>query len=128
MKAKVSSIESTLVKLSAFIKKSVKYSDFTAADKANLVEIFVTHEKTLVHLYSNIFAQSTKVEKKYNNLKVSEKSAIEQRNVSMRLEEGDFLLNEAAIYTELLNGDVDSSLLIKRNSSSSMLDDTIDRS
>ena len=48
-------IEPTLVKLNAFINMKVKYSDFNAADKANLVELFVTHQKTLMHIYMSIF-------------------------------------------------------------------------
>lgn len=88
----------------------------------------MTHENTLVHLYATVFPQSMNVEKKYTNLNVTEKSAIEKRNLSMRHEEGDSMLSDAAIYSELLNGDLYPSQLIKRDSSSSMLDDTIEQS
>ena len=45
------SVEPTLVKLNDFIQSKVRLADFTLVDKANLVEIFVTHQKTLMAIY-----------------------------------------------------------------------------
>ena len=114
---KSQSIEPTLVKLNDYINRSVKYTDFTAADKANLVEIFVTHQNTLVQLYSAVFPQSTNLEKNYTNLSVIEKSTLENRKMSMGLQEGDSVLGDTALYQDLLDGDILPSQFNQRNHS-----------
>ena len=50
-----SNIEPTLMKLNDFIHSKVKLTDFTAQDKQNLVELFVTHQKTLKSVYLAAF-------------------------------------------------------------------------
>ena len=41
-------VEPTLLKLNEFINQRIKLSDFTVDDKHNLVELFVTHKRTLM--------------------------------------------------------------------------------
>lgn len=51
-------IEPTLMKLNEFIHMRIKWSDFTTVDKINLVEMFVTHHKTLMAIYSATFPKT----------------------------------------------------------------------
>ena len=48
-------VEPTLLKLNEFINQRIKLSDFTVDDKHNLVELFVTHKRTLMQIYQSIF-------------------------------------------------------------------------
>lgn len=36
----------------------MKYTDFTSSDKANFVEIFVTHHESLTHFYDVLFPRN----------------------------------------------------------------------
>ena len=49
--------EETLVKLVGMAKGKVNYDEFTSVDKYNLVELFVTNETTLLHIYACLFQQ-----------------------------------------------------------------------
>ena len=61
-------VEPTLLKLNEFINQRIKLSDFTVDDKHNLVELFVTHKRTLMQIYQSIFPGTTNMERKYENL------------------------------------------------------------
>jgi hypothetical protein len=47
--------EESLMKLASLAKNRVKYEDFTAKDKFNLLDLFVNNEKTLVKIYEALF-------------------------------------------------------------------------
>ena len=47
--------EDTLMKLVGFAKSKVKYEDFSAVDKRNLIELFATNERTLLYIYRSLF-------------------------------------------------------------------------
>ena len=47
--------EESLLKLAALAKSKIKYEDFTARDKYNILDLFVNNEKTLVKLYEALF-------------------------------------------------------------------------
>lgn len=43
--------EESILKLVNYAKDRVKYEDFTNADKAHLMELFVTNETTLLYIF-----------------------------------------------------------------------------
>ena len=47
--------EESLMKLASFAKNRIKFHDFTAKDKFNLLDLFVNNEKTLVRIYEALF-------------------------------------------------------------------------
>ena len=47
--------EESLMKLASFAKNRIKFDDFTAKDKFNLLDLFVNNEKTLVKIYEALF-------------------------------------------------------------------------
>ena len=47
--------EESLMKLASLAKNRVKYEDFTAKDKFNLLDLFVNNEKTLIKIYEALF-------------------------------------------------------------------------
>ena len=47
--------EEAVVKLVNYAKGKIKYEDFTHMDKYNLVELFVTNDKTLLYIYRALF-------------------------------------------------------------------------
>jgi hypothetical protein len=47
--------EESLLKLASLAKSKIKYDDFTARDKYNILDLFVNNEKTLVKLYEALF-------------------------------------------------------------------------
>ena len=48
--------DESLSKLALLAKKKVQISDFTNADKANLIELLVSDEKCLMTIYEVLFA------------------------------------------------------------------------
>jgi hypothetical protein len=48
--------DDSLRKLALLAKKKVQISDFTNADKANLIELLVSDEKCLMKIYEVLFA------------------------------------------------------------------------
>jgi len=47
--------ESSLLKLASLAKNRVKISDFSNKDKANLLDLFVNNERTLLKIYEILF-------------------------------------------------------------------------
>jgi hypothetical protein len=47
--------EESLLKLAALAKNKIKYSDFTAKDRYNILDLFVNNEKTLIKVYEALF-------------------------------------------------------------------------
>ena len=47
--------EESLLKLANLAKDRVKFSEFTAQDRNNLLDLFVNNEKTLLRIYENLF-------------------------------------------------------------------------
>lgn len=47
--------EESLMKLASLAKNRIKFEDFTAKDKFNLLDLFVNNEKTLVKIYEALF-------------------------------------------------------------------------
>lgn len=47
--------EESLLKLANLAKDRVKFSEFTAQDRHNLLDLFVNNEKTLLRIYENLF-------------------------------------------------------------------------
>ena len=47
--------EESILKLVNFAKGRVKYEEFSNADKFHLMELFVTNETTLIHIFSSLF-------------------------------------------------------------------------
>ena len=97
--AAFSQIEPTLVRLNEYINSRIKISDFTVADKANLVELFVTHQRTLMQIYMSIFPQTQNIDRKYENLNVTHLSTAQPVTASDPL-------NDPSLYLELLEGDI----------------------
>lgn len=52
--------EESLMKLASFSKNRIKYEDFTAKDKFNILDLFVNNEKTLVKIYEALFPHRAK--------------------------------------------------------------------
>jgi len=52
--------EESLMKLASFAKNRIKFDDFTAKDKFNLLDLFVNNEKTLVKIYEALFPPKQK--------------------------------------------------------------------
>jgi hypothetical protein len=51
--------ELSLLKLAQLTKNRVKFTDFTPSDKANLLDLFVNNEKTLLKIYEALFPHRT---------------------------------------------------------------------
>lgn len=96
--------------MNGFINRNIKYGDFTVQDKANLVEIFVTHQSTLYSLYQVIFPKSTHVEKMYSNLSTIDQAIGTAASQKVAPEEQP-CMDEMASYTDLLNGDLMTSIM-----------------
>jgi hypothetical protein len=47
--------EESLMKLASLAKNRIKFEDFTAKDKFNLLDLFVNNEKTLIKIYEALF-------------------------------------------------------------------------
>ena len=47
-----------------------------------MVELFVTHQKTLQTLYTILFPQTTNVERKYQNLNITDRNGTEYQRLS----------------------------------------------
>ncbi len=47
--------EESLMKLASFAKNRIRFEDFSAKDKFNLLDLFVNNEKTLVKIYEALF-------------------------------------------------------------------------
>lgn len=100
-------IEPTLLKLNEFINSKIKLADFTTADKANLVELFVTHQKTLMSIYFSLFPNTVNIDRKYDNLSLTSKDVKPgelHRNSSAQQ---DDMLGDQRMYNELLEGDLE---------------------
>ncbi len=103
------SIEPTLVKLNEFIHMRIKWSDFTTVDKINLVEMFVTHHKTLMAIYTSVFPGTTNVDQNYDNLSLTQGVA------GVKGDQNKTLLDDSLLYTELLNGDLNDRTRLDRD-------------
>ena len=92
----------------------VKYSDFNVADKANLVELFVTHQNTLRHIYMSIFPQTTNIDRNYENLKAhgSGQNIVDldfenqRRQSTGYTHHGDLLLNDNLLHQVLRDSEL----------------------
>lgn len=51
--------EESIVKLVNFAKNRVKFEEFNAKDKYHLLELFVTNEATLMHIFQCLFPHKT---------------------------------------------------------------------
>ena len=60
------------MRLNQFISQQIKWTDFTTEDKLNLVELFVTHQSTLIAIYKALFPKTTNVERSYENFSISQ--------------------------------------------------------
>lgn len=72
--AEAQEFEESLLKLANLAKDRVKYSEFTAADRHNLLDLFVNNEQTLLKIYEILFPKkvnATNALKSTNMLKNS---------------------------------------------------------
>ena len=99
-------IEPTLFKLNEFIQSKVKITDFTSADKQNLVELFVTHQKTLMSIYFSIFPNTVNIDKKYENLNLSQSNVMTADQRRFSSSNADDILGDQRLYDELLDGNL----------------------
>lgn len=53
--------EESILKLVNYAKGRVKYEEFTNVDKFHLMELFVTNETTLVHIFQSLFPSTQKI-------------------------------------------------------------------
>jgi hypothetical protein len=51
--------EDSLMKLASFAKSRIKYEDFTAKDKFNVLDLFVNNERTLIKIFEALFPHRT---------------------------------------------------------------------
>lgn len=66
--------EESLVKLADLAKDRVKYSEFSSADRSNLLDLFVNNETTLIKMYDILFPRNqtrTNALKNQNSLRNS---------------------------------------------------------
>lgn len=54
--------EDSLLKLANLAKDRVKFSEFTTADRNNLLDLFVNNEKTLLKIYEILFPKKTNMQ------------------------------------------------------------------
>jgi len=57
--AEAQEFEESLLKLANLAKDRVKYSEFTAQDRNNLLDLFVNNETTLLKIYEILFPKKT---------------------------------------------------------------------
>lgn len=96
------------MKLNEFIHMRIKWSDFTTVDKINLVEMFVTHHKTLMAIYTSVFPGTANVDHNYDNLSLTQNVA------GVKGDQSKSLLEDSLLYTELLNGDLNDRTRLDR--------------
>ena len=66
--------EESLIKLADLAKDRVKYSEFNSVDRANLLDLFVNNETTLIKIYDILFPRNktrTNALKNQNSLRNS---------------------------------------------------------
>ena len=85
-----------------------------------MVELFVTHQKTLQTVYTILFPQTSNIDKKYQNLNITDKSSVDYlQRVSAgeeRVNTSSFL-DDPSLFQELLQGDLYQSPFEQRNGS-----------
>lgn len=92
--------EESLLKLANLAKDRVKYTEFTSADRNNLLDLFVNNEKTLIKMYEILFPkQQHSAGNKTNSFK--QINALKNSSDTIRLTQGggksDFLKGDSIL-------------------------------